>query len=192
MKKIILSIALSAAFTLANAQTTWTIDNTHSSVGFSVSHLVISEVEGSFKDFNASVMSHSEDFEGSEVKFNAKVASIDTDNEQRDGHLKSEDFFDAEKHPELSFNGKVIKNGKKYILKGQLTMRGTTRDVTFNVKYNGTVKDPYCNIKSGFKITGEINRKDYGLKWGALTEAGGAVVGDEVTINCNIQLQKQG
>lgn len=191
MKKLIILIALVAGFKLANAQTIWTIDNTHSSIGFSVSHLVISEVEGSFKDYEAKVVSPEEDFTGSEVSFTAKVASIDTDNEQRDGHLKSGDFFDAENHPNVTFSGKIVKDGSKYKLKGQLTMRGTTKDVTFDVKYNGTIKDPYGNIKSGFKVTGNVNRKEYGLKWGALTEAGGAVVGDEVEITCNIELQKQ-
>lgn len=191
MKKLILSIALISGITYANAQTTWVVDKAHTTIGFSVSHMVISETEGGFKDFDAKVISTSDDFAGSEVSFKAKVASIDTENEQRDNHLKSEDFFDTANHPELIFTGKIKKEGDKYKLVGKLTMKGTTKDVTFDVKYNGTIKDPWGNIKSGFKITGTVNRKEYGLKWGALTEAGGAVVGDEVEIVCNVELQKQ-
>lgn len=191
MKKLLLSVALLSGFTLTNAQTNWTVDKAHTTIGFNVTHLVISEVEGEFKEFDAKVTSTSDDFAGSEVSFTAKVASIDTDNEQRDNHLKSEDFFNAEKNPELKFSGKIQKDGDKYKLVGKLTMRETTKDVTFDVKYNGTIKDPWGNIKSGFKITGTVNRKEYGLKWGALTEAGGAVVADEVSIVCNVELQKQ-
>ncbi|MEQ8927657.1 MAG: YceI family protein [Fulvivirga sp.] len=191
MKKLILSFALVAGFSVAQAQINWQIDKAHSTIGFNVTHLVISEVEGKFNEFDAKVVSTSEDFAGSEVSFTAKVASIDTDNEQRDTHLKSEDFFAAESNPELTFNGNIKKEGEKYKLVGKLTMRGTTKDVTFDVKYNGTIKDPWGNIKSDFKITGTVNRKEYGLKWGALTEAGGAVVADEVEIVCNVELQKQ-
>jgi polyisoprenoid-binding protein YceI len=192
MKKLLLSIGLLVGATLTYGQTEWVTDNAHTTIGFSVSHLVISEVEGEFHEFTASVKSPSEDFAGSEVSFAAQIGSIDTDNEQRDGHLKSPDFFDAENFPELKFNGKVVKTGDKYTLVGKLTMRDVTKDVTFAVKYNGTIKDPYGNIKSGFKISGTVNRKEYGLKWGVLTEAGGAVVSDQVEIICNVELQKKG
>ncbi|MTI39644.1 YceI family protein [Fulvivirga lutimaris] len=192
MKKLILSIGLLVGATFTYGQTEWTIDKSHSSVGFAVTHLVISEVEGQFNDFDAKVVSTSDDFAGSTVEFTAKAASIDTDNEQRDTHLKSDDFFNAEKFPEVKFNGKIVKNGAKYQLVGKFTMRDVTKDVTFDVKYNGTIKDPWGNIKSGFKVTGTVNRKEYGLKWGALTEAGGAVVSDEVEIAVNVELQKKG
>lgn len=191
MKKLILSIGLLVGATLTYGQTEWTIDKSHSSVGFTVTHLVISEVEGQFNDFDAKVVSTSDDFAGSTVEFTAKAASIDTDNEQRDNHLKSDDFFSAEKYPDVKFNGNIVKNGAKYQLVGKFTMRDVTKDVTFDVKYNGTIKDPWGNIKSGFKITGTVNRKEYGLKWGALTEAGGAVVSDEVDIQVNVELQKK-
>lgn len=191
MKKLILSIGLLVGATLTYGQTEWTVDKSHSSVGFTVTHLVISEVEGQFNDFDAKVVSTSDDFSGSTVEFAAKAASIDTDNEQRDNHLKSDDFFNAEKFPEVKFNGKIVKNGAKYQLVGKFTMRDVTKDVTFDVKYNGTIKDPWGNIKSGFKVTGTVNRKEYGLKWGALTEAGGAVVSDEVEISVNVELQKK-
>ncbi|MEQ8242216.1 YceI family protein [Fulvivirga sp.] len=192
MKKLILSIGLLVGATFTYGQTEWTVDKSHSSVGFTVTHLVISEVEGQFTDFDAKVVSTSDDFAGSTVEFTAKAASIDTDNEQRDNHLKSDDFFNAEKFPEVKFNGKIVKNGAKYQLVGKFTMRDVTKDVTFDVKYNGTIKDPWGNIKSGFKVTGAVNRKEYGLKWGALTEAGGAVVSDEVEITANVELQKKG
>lgn len=192
MKKLILSIGLLVGATFTYGQTEWTVDKSHSSVGFTVTHLVISEVEGQFTDFDAKVISTSDDFAGSTVEFTAKAASIDTDNEQRDTHLKSDDFFNAEKFPEVKFDGKIVKNGAKYQLVGKFTMRDVTKDVTFDVKYNGTIKDPWGNIKSGFKVTGAVNRKEYGLKWGALTEAGGAVVSDEVEITANVELQKKG
>lgn len=192
MKKLILSIGLLVGATFTYGQTEWTVDKSHSSVGFTVTHLVISEVEGQFTDFDAKVVSTSDDFAGSTVEFTAKAASIDTDNEQRDTHLKSDDFFNAEKFPEVKFDGKIVKNGAKYQLVGKFTMRDVTKDVTFDVKYNGTIKDPWGNIKSGFKVTGAVNRKEYGLKWGALTEAGGAVVSDEVEITANVELQKKG
>jgi polyisoprenoid-binding protein YceI len=190
MKKLSLLLVLFASVSLSYGQTNWAIDKAHSKIGFSVSHLVISEANGNFKEFDAKVTSKSEDFVGAEVEFTAKVASIDTENEQRDTHLKSEDFFDAEKFPEVTFKGTIQKNGGKYELVGKFTMKEVTKDVKFAVKYNGTIKDPWGNIKSGFKITGTVNRKEYGLKWGAMTEAGGAVVGDEVNIICNIELQK--
>ena len=173
------------------AQTSWVIDKSHSKIGFNVTHLVISEVEGSFKEYDASVTSTSDDFDGAKVAFSAQVASIDTDNEKRDEHLRSADFFDAAQYPELKFEGNLIKKGSTYTLPGKLTIHGTTRDVTLNVKYNGTIQDPWGNTKAGFKLIGDINRKEYGLKWGALTEAGGAVVSDEVEIICHVELQKQ-
>lgn len=192
MKKLSFLSALIFIAGTSFAQSTWEIDQAHSNIGFAVSHMVISETEGNFKEFNATVVSSKEDFDGADVEFTAKVASIDTDNAKRDEHLKAEDFFHAEKYPEIKFKGKLKKSGSKYQLAGDFTMRGVTKKVTFDVKYNGTVKDPWGNIKSGFKITGTVNRQDYGLKWGALTEAGGAVVGDEVNIISNVELQKKG
>ncbi len=190
MKKLSSILVLLASATLSYGQTNWAIDKAHSQIGFSVSHLVISEVNGKFDEFDAKVTSKSEDFVGANVEFTAKVSTINTDNEQRDTHLKSEDFFNVEKFPEVKFKGTVQKNAGKYELVGKFTMKDVTKDVRFAVKYNGTIKDPWGNIKSGFKVTGTVNRKEYGLKWGTMTEAGGAVVGDEVEITCNIELQK--
>lgn len=173
------------------AQDTWTIDKSHTEVLFSVKHLVISEVGGKFRDFDGDLISTGDDFDGSEIKFKALVESINTDNEQRDGHLKSEDFFNAAEYPELNFIGKLVKNGSGYVLKGEMTIRDVTKPIAFEVQYNGTITDPWGNTKAGFKIQGSIDRFDYGLKWNALMEAGGAVVDEEINIVCNVELQKQ-
>lgn len=185
---------LLAAFLLvagfATAQTTWKIDKSHSKVGFSVVHMVVSEVEGKFNDFDASVISKSDDFNGAEVEFSAKVASIDTDNEKRDGHLKSADFFDAEKSADIKFKGTLVKQGGKYVLKGQFTMKDVTKDVKFDVTYGGTINTGR-GFKAGFKVIGVVNRQDYGVKWASKLQDGGAVVSDEVTISCKIEVDKQ-
>lgn len=175
----------------AFAQTTWVIDKSHSTIGFSVTHMAVSEVEGSFKEFDGSVVSKkADDFDGAEVTFTAKAASIDTDNERRDGHLKSPDFFDAEKYPELTFKGKLVKDGKKYKLKGDFTMKGVTKAVEFDVTYGGSI-DTGRGVKAGFKLTGTINRQDYGLTWSNKLASGELVVGDEVNIECRIELDKK-
>ena len=187
-------LLMAALFVMANVvfgQGTWTLDKAHSEIMFNVQHLVISEVGGKFKDFDGVVKSEQENFDGSAVEFRAMVHSISTENEQRDSHLKSDDFFNAETYPELSFKGELRKNGKDYVLKGQMTIRDITKPIEFNVKYNGIITDPWGNTKAGFKITGTIDRFDYGLKWNTLMEAGGAVVSSEVNIVCNIELQKQ-
>jgi polyisoprenoid-binding protein YceI len=172
------------------AQSTWTIDKVHSKIGFSVSHMVVSETEGSFKDYTGSVVSKTDDFSGAEVSFTAKVASIDTENERRDGHLKSADFFDAEKFPEISFKGNLIKEGTKYKLKGDFTMKGVTKKVEFDVTYGGKI-DTGRGEKAGFKVLGIINRQDYGVNWANKLASGEMVVGDEVSLNIKIELDKQ-
>jgi polyisoprenoid-binding protein YceI len=172
-------------------QQVWTFDKAHTEINFNVKHLVISEVSGKFKEYDGSIVSSGDDFDGSEIEFKAMIASIDTENEKRDEHLKSDDFFSAEKYPEMHFKGKLVKEGSGYVLKGDMTLKDVTKQVIFNVDYNGTVTDPWGNTKAGFKITGTIDRFDYGLKWNALMEAGGAVVDNEINIVCNVQLQKQ-
>ncbi len=191
MKKLnILLVMLVFAAGSAMAQTTWSIDKAHSKIGFSIPHMAISEVEGNFKDFDASVVSKAADFNGAEVTFSAKTASIDTDNERRDNHLKSPDFFDAEKNPELSFKGNLVKQGGKYKLKGDLTMHGVTKPVEFDVTYGGTMNTGRGE-KAGFKISGKINRQDFGLTWANKTPTGELVVGDEVDIKGKIKLDKK-
>lgn len=174
----------------AFAQTTWVVDKAHSKIGFSVPHMAISEVEGNFREFDASVVTKSADFDGAEVTFTAKTASIDTDNDRRDNHLKSADFFDAEKHPELSFKGNLVKQGNKYKLKGNLTMHGVTKAVEFDVVYGGTMNTGRGE-KAGFKLNGKINRQDYGLTWSNKTPTGELVVGDIVDIIGKIELDKK-
>jgi len=189
MKKINTLLALLLLAGAANAQTTWNIDKAHSKVGFSVIHMVVSETEGNFKDFDGKVVSKNADFDGADVDFTAKTASIDTDNENRDKHLKSPDFFEAEKYPDITFKGVLSKAGGKYQLKGKLTLKDVTKDVAFDVTYGGSV-DTGKGIKAGFKLTGKINRQDYNLKWANKMQDGNAVVSDEVTLNIKIELNK--
>lgn len=171
----------------------WNVDPAHSFVKFSVEHMVISEVEGNFKTFNGSVDAPAADFNNAKINFTVDVNSINTDNEGRDKHLKSDDFFNAEKYPQMTFVSTSFKKikGNIYSAEGNLTIRDVTRKVKFAVIYGGVVKDPWGNIKAGFKAAGSINRKEYGLKWSAVTEAGGAVVGDDIKIQINVELAQQ-
>jgi len=174
------------------AQTSWSTDNTHSNVKFSVTHLVISEVEGYFKSFTGTMTATKSDFTDAKIEFTVDISSISTDNEQRDNHLKSDDFFNAEKFPKMTFKSLSMKklNGNKYELSGNLTIRDITRKVVFQVTYGGIAKDPWGNIKAGFRASTTINRLEYGLKWNSLTEAGGAVVGKDVHISINAEFKK--
>lgn len=190
MKKINALVGLLLVAGGAYAQTTWTLDKNHSKVGFNVTHMAVSEVEGNFKDFDGTIVSKAADFNGADVTFTAKTASIDTDNEKRDGHLKSPDFFEAEKYPEISFKGTLAKDGGKYKLKGDLTMHGVTKKVEFDVTYGGSV-DTGRGTKAGFKLTGKVDRKDYGLTWANKTPGGELVVSDTVEIICKIEADKK-
>ena len=193
MKKLTLLSGFILLGAVAIAQTTWVFDKVHSNVSFNVEHLVISEVTGKFGSFKGEVVSSNDNFAGSTINFVIEVNSIDTDNERRDGHLKSDDFFNAEKYPSITFKGKSLKqvDGNKYKLKGDLTIRDITKTVVLDVKYGGTITDNRGNVKAGFKITGEINRFDYHLNWDAVMEAGGLIVGKDVEIVCNVEITKQ-
>ena len=173
-------------------KTKWAIDPTHSEVQFKVKHLVISTVTGSFKKFSGTVEGEDENFDGARANFSLDVTSIDTNQPDRDGHLKSPDFFAAEQYPTIVFkNGTLRKiSGNAYKLSGSLTIRETTKVVELDAEFGGIMKDPWNNIKAGFEINGKINRKDFGLNWSALTEAGGMVVGEEVKIHINVELVK--
>jgi polyisoprenoid-binding protein YceI len=171
--------------------TKWIIDPTHSEVSFKVKHLVISTVTGYFRKFEGAAEVASEDFNGATVAFAADIDSIDTNQADRDGHLKSADFFDAGNHPKLSFEGKIANNGGDYSLVGNLTMRGVTKEVELDVTFGGVVADPYGQTKAGFEIEGKVNRKDFGLSWSAITEAGSVVVSDQVRLILSVQLVKQ-
>ncbi len=171
---------------------TWTIDPAHSEVQFKVKHLVISTVTGDFKSFTGNLEANGEEFEGAKISFEADVNSIETGVEQRDQHLKSDDFFNAEKFPKLTFTGTSLskKSDSSYQLIGDLTIRNITKTITLAVEFGGTMVDPYGNTKAGFEVQGKINRKEFGLQWNAVTEAGGVVVADEVKLIANIQFQK--
>lgn len=173
-------------------KTKWKIDELHSNIQFKVKHLVISTVTGSFGKFSAEAETNGDDFSSAKIHFTAEMNSISTGNEQRDGHLKSGDFFDAGNYPTLDFvSDKIAENGDGgYSLTGKLTMRGVTKPVVLQAEFGGTMKDLYGNIKAGFEISGVIKRSDFGLNWNALTEAGGMVVSDDVKIAADVQMLK--
>lgn len=189
MKKTFIAAAFTLFSSFLFAQAKWNVDPVHSNVRFTVPHLVISEVEGSFKKFNGTIAASKPDFTDAAINFTVEVGSINTDNDMRDKHLKSDDFFNAEQYPNMVFKSTSFKklSGNKYLLSGNLTIRDVTRPVKFKVTYGGTAKDAYGNNKAGFKATGIINRFDYGLKWNALTEAGGATVGKNITIDMKLE-----
>jgi polyisoprenoid-binding protein YceI len=175
------------------ANTKWKIDPAHSEIQFKVKHLMITTVTGYFKEFDLEVETENDDFTTvSKIEFTANIQSINTNNQQRDTHLKSADFFDAENHSQLKFTGKKYEvHGDEARLHGDLTIRGTTKPMIVNVEYGGIVVDPYGQTKAGFTISGKISRKEFGLLWNAVTEAGQVVVSDEIRIHCEIQLVKQ-
>lgn len=176
-------------FNLTIMATKWNIDPMHSEVQFKVKHLVISTVTGQFNKFEGSLESDQEDFDGAKAEFKLESASIDTNVTDRDNHLKSPEFFDAEKFPHIKFtNGKLTKTGNDYKLMGDLTIKENTKPITLDVEYGGSMVDGYGQNKAGFEITGKINRKEFGLTWNAVTEAGGVVVGDEVKLQLNVQV----
>ena len=170
----------------------WVLDPMHSEVQFKVKHLVISTVTGSFKSLSGDAITQGDTFEGAEIDFALDVNSIDTNQDQRDGHLKSADFFDAEKYPQIIFKSTSFsQNGGDYKLAGNLTIKDVTKPVTLNVEFGGTATDFYGNLKAGLEITGKINRKEFGLTWDGITEAGAIVVGEDVKLTINAQFAKQ-
>ena len=172
---------------------TWKIDPAHSEIQFKVKHLMITTVTGYFRTFDLEVETETEDFNTAKrIVFTADIDSIDTNNQQRDTHLKSADFFQTEENRHLRFVGKKYEgSGDTAKLHGDLTIRGITKPITVNVEFGGVVVDPYGQTKAGFTVTGKISRKDFGLTWNAVTEAGQVVVSDEVRLQCEIQLVKQ-
>ena len=172
---------------------TWTIDTAHSEIGFKVKHLVISTVSGKFNSFEGKLEGDPNDLINAKISFSADIDSINTGNEQRDGHLKSADFFDAANHPKLTFTSTSIeKSGDaEYKVTGDLTIRGTTKPITLNVEFGGVHNNLYGQTVTGFEITGKIKRLEYGLTWNAVTEAGGVVVSDEVKLVIDAELVKQ-
>ncbi|MCJ8167436.1 YceI family protein [Pontibacter sp. E15-1] len=176
------------------ANVKWVVDPTHSEVQFKVKHLMITTVTGYFNTFHVTAETDDENFSGAhDIVFTTDVNSISTNNEQRDTHLKSPDFFDAEQHSEIRFVGTKYENvgGEDFKLHGDLTIRDITKPVTLNVEFGGIVVDPYGQTKAGFTVSGKISRKDFGLTWNAVTEAGSVVVSDEIKLHAEIQLVKQ-
>jgi len=171
--------------------TKWNLDASHSEVQFKVRHMMISNVTGHFQKFDAAVETNGDDFTTAKIHFNADVDSISTNSEQRDGHLKSPDFFDAANHPKITFDStRLEKTGEDYKLHGNLTMRGITKPVALNVEFGGMIKDPWGNTRAGFTVEGKINRKEFGLQWQALTEGGGMVVSEDVRLHIAVEFVK--
>lgn len=172
--------------------TIWKIDPTHSEINFKIKHLVVSTVRGHFDDFKATIESEKEDFSDAKIEFEADTNSINTRNNDRDAHLKSADFFDAQKYEKISFVSTSAEKVSDYELKvkGNLTIRDITKEITLDVIYNGIVEGMGGNEVAGFEISTRLNRFDYGLKWNALTEAGGVVVGNEVKIEIFAEFNK--
>ena len=170
----------------------WQVDPAHSELSFTVKHLMISKVKGHFRDFKAEIGSQDDEFTAAHVTATINSASVDTGDVQRDGHLKGADFFDAENYPEIKFvsTGFDKISRTNYELKGDLTIRGITKPVKFDVEFGGIAKDPWGNTKAGFSLTGKINRKDWDLNWNAALEAGGVLVSDEVRVAAEIQISK--
>ena len=173
--------------------TRWVLDPMHSEVHFKIKHLVISTVTGAFKTFQGTAQTEGDSFENANIEFTLDVDSVDTNQEQRDAHLKAEDFFNAAQYPQIKFVSTSFTktSGDEYQLTGDLTIKGVTKPGTLEVEYGGSAVDFYGNTKAGFEITGKVNRKDYGLSWGGITEAGAIVLGDDVKLTINVQFAKQ-
>lgn len=168
----------------------WSVDQSHSEVGFSVKHMVISTVRGNFNEFDGSIQFDGKDLSTGSATFTIQTASIDTDNEKRNAHLKSDDFFNVEEYPTITFTSKkvVVGEGGKFQLVGDMTIRDVTKEVTFDCMFNGTIDDAWGNTRAGFIAETTINRQDFGVKWSKSLDAGGLVVSDEVNIMLELEL----
>jgi len=176
------------------ATTTWTLDPTHSEVQFKIKHMMISTVSGQFSSFAATVETEDEDFSKAKVSFTIEADSISTSNEQRDGHLKSPDFFDTASFPQIKFVAtkfESVDNDGSYETYGDLTIRDVTKSVKLDTEFGGVIKDPWGNTRAGFTVSGKINRKEFGLVFHAVTEAGSVVLSDEVRIHVALEFIKQ-
>lgn len=179
--------------TAIGTTTKWALDATHSEIHFKVKHLLISTVTGQFKQFNATIDTEGDELTTAKVHFTADINSISTNDEQRDGHLKTGDFFDAENHPQLVFEGKQLEkiDAENYKLHGILTMRGVSKPETFDVEYGGMAIDSWGNTRMGFSLAGKVNRKDYGVSFSMVSETGGILLGEEVKIVANAEFVRQ-
>ncbi len=193
MRKLILGAALLVLVASLAVAQSWKVDPAHSKVEFAVTYLMLSEVTGRFSAYDVEFTQGGEDFSGSAVRARIKVASVNTDNEKRDAHLRADDFFNAEKYPEMVFKSTSFeKSGDNaYRIAGDLTIRDVTRPIVLDAKYLGTTKDAWGNTRVGFKATAEINRMDYGVRWNKSLDSGGTVVSENVEITLVIQLTKE-
>jgi polyisoprenoid-binding protein YceI len=175
-------------------KTKWSIDPLHSEIAFKVKHLVISTVSGKFTSFDAWMEMENDDLSTADIRFSADVNSIETGQADRDAHLKSDDFFNAEKFPELTFKSTEIRKNKDqlYSVNGDLTIRDITRSVQLEVEHGGTIQDAYGRTVAGYEITGKISRREFDLKWNNLTEAGSVIVGDEIKFQIHVEMVKEG
>ncbi len=176
------------------AITKWIIDKVHSQIQFRVKHLMITTVTGGFSSFDASIETKDSDFMTAKISFTADTASVSTGNDDRDAHIKSPDFFDVVTYPKIKFvvtKLEKLKNDNEYKMFGDLVIKNISKNVAFEVEYTGMVKDPQGNNKAGFIITGKVDRRDFGLRWNVITEAGSIMVGEEARILCNVQLAEQ-
>jgi len=175
------------------ATTKWTLDSTHSELGFKIRHLMISNVSGYFKDFQVEAVTEGDDFTTVRVRLKADMNSISTNNEQRDAHLRNADFFETDKYPDLEFVSTSIekKDASHFVLHGNLTMKGVTKPVALQVEHSGVTKDPWGNYRAGFSVTGKINRSEWGISMNTLLETGNLALGEEVKISSEIELVKE-
>jgi len=175
------------------ATTKWVIDPTHSEVGFKVKHMMFTNVSGEFQTYEADITTEDDDFTKSNISFTADIASINTNNADRDGHLKSADFFDAANYPKLTFVSTSFTkiDDENYEIAGELSLHGVTKAVKLPAEFSGLMKDPWGNTKAGLNISGKINRKDWGLNWNSALETGGVLVSEDVKLNIELQLLKQ-
>lgn len=171
---------------------TWVADKSHTKIQFSARHMIIAEVTGHFTDYDLS-MKASDDFKDTEIEFTVNLESIDTGITDRDNHIKSPDFFDVQNFPKMTFKSTGTRkiDDKKFKLTGNLTIKDITKPIELDVTYGGTIKDPWGNTRAGFRLQGTLNRFDYGLKWNALMETGGAVVSRDINITCDVEITKQ-
>lgn len=168
----------------------WKLDPTHSNIGFSIKHMMFTNVKGNFEKYEGTIVLNDTDYEHAKITFTAQIDSINTNNADRDNHLKSADFFDASQHPTLQFESTSLdkKDAHNFILNGMLTMHGTSKPVALNAEFSAPMKDPFGNTKIGLNITGKINRKDWNLNWNSTLETGGVLVGEDVKFDIEVQL----
>lgn len=191
-RTLVLSILILAMASVATAAD-WQVDKAHSSVGFTVRHLVIAKVSGQFNDFSGKFVFDTDNLAAGMAEMTVAVNSVNTNDTKRDDHLRSPDFFDVAGFPNMTFKSKSVHDvdGENFKITGDLTIRDVTKEVTFDCTFNGVMVDPWGNTKSGFSATTRVNRQDFNVKWNKSLDAGGVVVGDEVTINLELELTKE-